>query len=189
MGLLRRISCTIIDPGELFRTNSVPSLTKKAGLRRDQVHKFRSAQSRGPHLAENIPPRPERTYPDARESHSRQRVSGCRAQERSSTSPRRGDGSRHAPKHADEIISRKRIMGPSHEGDGSTPPSGTRAAHSSLAQIADQPPQSSRANAKGKERAYDMDVSADRVRCGTDADGGRAINTRLGPPTGAKHEQ
>ena len=58
MGLLRRISCTIIDPGELFRANTVPSLTKKAGLRRDQVHKFRSAQSRGPHLAENIPRAP-----------------------------------------------------------------------------------------------------------------------------------
>lgn len=63
-------------------------------------------------------------------------------------------------------------MDPSHEADASTPPSGKRAAHSSLAQIADQSRQGSRANAKGKERAYDMDVSAESIDCGIDADGG-----------------
>lgn len=55
IGLLRRISCTIIDPEQLFRASTFPRLTKKDGLKRDQVHKSRSAQSRGPHLAENIP--------------------------------------------------------------------------------------------------------------------------------------
>ncbi|KJA15845.1 hypothetical protein HYPSUDRAFT_71793 [Hypholoma sublateritium FD-334 SS-4] len=63
-------------------------------------------------------------------------------------------------------------MGTPHEDDVSTSPSGTRASHSSVAQIADQPLQVSRANAKGKERAYDTDVSAERVDWGVDADGG-----------------